>query len=246
MKNKPILSLILWLLAVALGVFYFVTKKENRDLEAISETRYAIEVTSNNLLDNSIFEMERQTFEIGQLPHYVAILKKVNRNKDLLDSVRKQNKLDYRELEIQIDTNWIKLPSDEVTYCIECSSKKIKEIHQNLLYKYFQVLLMEERGKMGEFFLKFDRTIFLVGLGNKIYLIDDHDTYPKVLIAPDFTPQKGYDTKFSFNESDTVVFKVVTEFYSKEREDEINYYQVIAKDKKRAKITSPFDYQEIE
>ena len=247
MKNNSILSLIFWLLAVAFGILYFITDKESIELEAISETRLSTEKFSSKLLIETISKLQRYNFETGTNPRDVAIVNKMKENQNLLDSVRKQSQLDWNKLENNIDTayKWVKTPS-EVVYCEDCSSEKVKEIHQNVLYTFCQVLIMEEKVKVGDFILKFERILSLFSLYSAIRIYDSHsEGYTKVTLAPDFNPQKSYYTKFSFNERDTVVFKVVTVFNSKEREDETRYYQVIAKDKKGTKITSPFDYEQI-
>ena len=247
MKNNPILSLMLWLLAAILGILYFITDTEDRELRAIIETNAITKTASSLILDSIEDEIEYLTFIGGRNPKDIAILKNMQSNHFMLDTLIAEERLDWKELKFLIDTTytWIKLPPHNVLDCINCTSEKDIQLHQNLLYKVGQSFLRQERSKIGEFqihLLKFE----LQNLDSVIHISNVfYGIHPQIAISPNLNQLKSYSNSFILKENDTVVFKVLTEFYSKERETETKYYQVIAKDKKGTKIHSPFDYEEI-
>ncbi|AFM05202.1 hypothetical protein Fleli_2849 [Bernardetia litoralis DSM 6794] len=244
MKNNKILSSLLWLFVAVLGVIYLITKRETRKVEAISETNSITERASTELLKLAELEVEYKTILKGQDPRDINILNGVIKNHLLLDSIN--GKIKWKEVENTFDSlpTWRDKPSNSVLNYQDYSSKKIGLIHQNLFYKLYQRFLMEERYKMGEFQLEKQKVI-LTHLDSTISLNCNHyEIFPKISSASIFRNTEDYYQLFNFNNSDTVIFEVVTSYYRKDQK--VKKYRVIAKDKKGTKINSPFDYEEIE
>ncbi len=243
MKNKPILSYLLWFFVAFLSVIYFMTQDETREVEAIFETNSVTEKASTELLNLAELEMEYKTILKGKDPRDMAILNGVRQHHFLLDSIN--GKIKWKELENTFDSlkTWSYKPAKPVLDYKDYSSKKMAIIHQNLFYKLYQVFLMEQRYKMGSFHQE-EQKVILTHLDSTISLDCNHyEIFSSVSSASITRDTENYYKLFNFDKSDTVIFEVITECYRKETE--VKKYRVIAKDKKGVKINSLFDYEEI-
>ena len=248
MKNKSVFSFLLWIFTVALGVIYFLTEDETREVEAIFESSTYTEKVSQKLLEHIEAEIEYLITISGRSARDVSMLDRINQNQYFLDSLSENNGLKWSALLTTLDTaqtNQLNSIERVLSYDNH-SSEKIKLVHQNLLYQTYQYTLREYRNRVGDFYQMFYRDISLINLNSTIALYEwNNKIISQISVSPDLNQYKSYYQSFNFKKRDTVFFQVITEFYNNQREKEIKRYRIVARDKKGIKINSFFDYEEI-
>jgi hypothetical protein len=243
MKNNKILSPLLWLFVAVLSVAYFTTEREAKELKAISETNFVTEKASKELLQNIKIEMDYFITNAGTDPRDRAVLDKIKENDFLLDSLYKNDKLNWNDLSNTLDTFQIKFSDStkEILNYKNYASQKIETIHQNLLYQTYQYDLRHYENRVGDFYQMFSRNISLTNLDSTIAIYEwNNKITSQISVSPNLDKFENHSVSFNFNKSDTVIFEVVTEFYNKQRETERKQYRITSK------INSQFDYEEIE